>query len=281
MLLAIDVGNTNVVVGVYRDSTLLESWRLATDNRRSADEYGTMIDMMCKQEDISRSDIDDIIISSVVPSLLFTLEHMCLKFYDKNPIVVETGIKTGLKIRYDDPRQVGSDRIVNSVAAHTRYGGNLIVVDFGTATTFCCISAGGSFLGGAIAPGIKTQAAALFEHTAKLPNVDLEIPGRFICRNTSESMQSGLIYGHMGFIEHMIRGMKKEMAQETGCSEDEIKVIATGGMATMVESGVDCIDIIDRRLTLDGLQMLYEKNKGLNKKRVLQARLNQEKALQE
>ncbi|MBR0400027.1 MAG: type III pantothenate kinase [Mogibacterium sp.] len=270
MLLAIDVGNTNVVLGVYEGSKLIESWRMATDNNRSADEYGTIIDMMMKHDGIDPEKIDEIIVSSVVPSLLFTLEHMCLKFYDRNPIVVETGIKTGLRIKYDDPRQVGSDRIVNSVAAHQRYGGHLIVIDFGTATTFCCVSAEGSFLGGAIAPGIKTQAAALFEHTAKLPNVDLELPGRFICKNTSESMQSGLIYGHMGFIEHMVDGMKSEMSEELGCSKEEIRVIATGGMATMVESGVSCIDMIDRRLTLDGLQMIYEKNKGLNKKRVLQ-----------
>ena len=270
MLLAIDVGNTNVVLGVFNGSVLVESWRLATDNRRSADEYGTIIDSMFRHRSIDPAEIDDIIISSVVPSLLFTLEHMCLKFYNRNPIVVEKGIKTGLNIRYDDPRQVGSDRIVNCVAAHTRYGGNLIVVDFGTATTFSCVSADGAFLGGAIAPGMKTQAAALFEHTAKLPNVDLEIPGSFICKNTSEGMRSGLVYGHMGFTEHMIKGMKAEMSSELGCTPEDVKVIATGGMATMVESGVDCIDVIDRRLTLDGLQMLHEKNKGLNKKRVLQ-----------
>ena len=270
MLLAIDVGNTNIVLGVFEGDTLVDSWRLATDNKRSADEYGTIIDSMFRRVEIKAEDIDDIIISSVVPSLLFTLEHMCLKFYDKNPIVVEQGIKTGLRIKYEAPRQVGSDRIVNSVAAHTRYGGDLIVIDFGTATTFCCVSADGCFLGGAIAPGIKTQAAALFEHTAKLPNVDLELPGKYICRNTSESMQSGLIYGHMGFTEHMVRGMKEEMSKELGCKPEDIKVIATGGMATMVASGVDCIDCIDRRLTLDGLQMLHEKNKGLNKKRVLQ-----------
>ncbi len=270
MLLAIDVGNTNIVLGVFEGDRLVDSWRLATDNKRSADEYGTIIDSMFRRVEIKAEDIDDIIISSVVPSLLFTLEHMCLKFYDKTPIVVEQGIKTGLRIKYEDPRQVGSDRIVNSVAAHTRYGGDLIVIDFGTATTFCCVSADGCFLGGAIAPGIKTQAAALFEHTAKLPNVDLELPGKFICRNTSESMQSGLIYGHMGFTEHMVRGMKEEMSKELGCKPEDIKVIATGGMATMVASGVDCIDCIDRRLTLDGLQMLHEKNKGLNKKRVLQ-----------
>lgn len=270
MLLAIDVGNTNIVFGVFEGSNLLESWRLATDNKRSADEYGILFDMMLRQGGYNPSDVDDIIVSSVVPSLLFTLEHMCLKYYDKNPIVVETGIKTGLKIKYDDPRQVGADRIVNSVAAHNKYGGDLIVIDFGTATTFCCVSGDGDFIGGAIAPGMKTSAAALFEHTAKLPNVDLELPGKFICKNTIEAMQSGLIYGHMGFTEHMVAGMKEEMAKELGCRAEDIKVIATGGMATMVESGVDCIDVIDRRLTLDGLQIMYEKNKGQNKKRVLQ-----------
>lgn len=270
MLLAIDVGNTNIVIGVFEGDKLFESWRLATDNKRSADEYGTIIHSMFGYAGVKSENIDDVIISSVVPSLLFTLEHMCLKFFGLNPIVVEQGIKTGIRICYDDPRQVGSDRIVNSVAAHTRYGGNLIVIDFGTATTFSCVTAEGDFLGGAIAPGIKTQAAALFEHTAKLPNVDLEIPGSFICRNTSEAMRSGLVYGHMGFVEHMVKGMKEEMSASLGCAPEDIRVVATGGMATMVESGVSCIDVIDRRLTLDGLQMLHDKNKGLNKKRVLQ-----------
>lgn len=271
MLLAIDVGNTNIVFGVFDNDKMLESWRLATDNNRSADEYGIMFDAMFKHGGFSSQDIDDIIISSVVPSLLFTLEHMCLKFYNKNPIVVESGIKTDLNIKYDDPGQIGSDRIVNSVAAHTKYQGDLIVIDFGTATTFCCISKDGDFVGGAIAPGMKTSATALFEHTAKLPNVDLELPGKFICKNTSESMQSGLIYGHMGFTEYMVDGMKDEMVRELGCKKEDIKVIATGGMATMVDSGTNCIDVIDRRLTLDGLKLLYDKNKGLNKKRVLQA----------
>ncbi len=270
MLLAIDVGNTNIVFGIFNDETMLESWRLATDNKRSADEYGILFDMMIRQGGFDPDDVDDIIVSSVVPSLLFTLQHMCLKYYDKTPIVVETGIKTGLKIRYDDPRQIGADRIVNSVAAHTKYGGNLIVIDFGTATTFCCVTAEGDFIGGAIAPGMKTSAAALFEHTAKLPNVDLELPGKFICKNTTESMQAGLIYGHMGFTEHMVSGMKQEMCQELNCTPEDIRVIATGGMATMVESGVACIDVIDRRLTLDGLKILADKNKGQNKKRVLQ-----------
>ena len=150
MLLAIDVGNTNIVLGVFEGDKLVESWRLATDNKRSADEYGTIIGSMFRRIEITEKDIDDIIIASVVPSLLFTLEHMCLKFYDKNPIVVEQGIKTGIKIKYENPRALGADRLVNSVAAHIRYGGNLIVIDFGTATTFDCVSADGTFLGGAV-----------------------------------------------------------------------------------------------------------------------------------
>ena len=213
MLLAIDVGNTNVVLGVFDGDKMIESWRLATDKNRAADEYGIIINSMFEHDGISSSDIDDIIISSVVPSLLFTLEHMCLKFYGKNPLVVETGIKTGLKIKYDDSRQLGSDRIVNSVAAYTKYGGNLIIIDFGTATTLCCVSSDGTFLGGAISSGVKTVAAGLFEHTAKLPNVDLELPGKFICSNTPECMQSGIIYGHMGLTEYMVKKMKEEMSE--------------------------------------------------------------------
>ncbi|NLA70434.1 MAG: type III pantothenate kinase [Clostridiales bacterium] len=261
MLLAIDVGNTNVVFGIFRNQKLVESWRLTTDTRRSSDEYGTLIRQMFRDGGIDPADINDVIISSVVPSLVFTLEHMCFKCFDITPIIVETGVKTGLKIKCDDPRQVGADRIVNSVAANTKYGGPLIVVDFGTATTFCVVSEDGSFLGGAIAPGIKTAAASLFQQTAKLPTVDLEIPERMICKNTTECMQAGLIYGHMGMASFLINGMKDELVETQGVKRADIKVIATGGMATMMEKGVPEIDHIDRRLTLDGLLMIYEKNK--------------------
>lgn len=266
MLLTIDVGNTNVVLGVFDGENLVKSWRMATDNKRSADEYGVIIDQMFHHEGIDASDIEDAIISTVVPSLLFTLQHMCLKYFDITPLVVATGIKTGLKIKCDDPRQIGSDRIVNSVAAHAKYGGPLIVVDFGTATTFCVVTEDAEFLGGAIAPGIKTSAAALFEHTAKLPNVDLEIPKRVICKNTIENMQAGLVVGHMGLAECIINGMKRELVSDYGKKLEDIKVIATGGMATMVAQGVDCIDVIDRRLTLNGLVKIYEKNKTGRKK---------------
>ena len=266
MLLTVDVGNTNVVLGVFKNRKMIGSWRMATDNKRSADEYGVIIDQMFRHDGISPKDIDDAIISTVVPSLLFTLQHMCLKYFNITPLVVETGIKTGLKIKCDDPRQIGSDRIVNAVAAHAKYDGPLIVVDFGTATSFCVVTEDAEFLGGAIAPGIKTSATALFEHTAKLPNVDLETPNRVICKNTIENMQAGLIFGQMGLAERIIEGMKKELVSDYGKKYEDIKVIATGGMATMVDSGVSCIDVIDRRLTLDGLVEVYEKNKAVRKK---------------
>ncbi|MCF0140777.1 MAG: type III pantothenate kinase [Mogibacterium sp.] len=266
MLLAIDIGNTNVVLGVFEKREMIANWRLTTDTKRSADEYGTLIDAMFRLEGLEPSDIDDIIISSVVPPLIFTLQHVSYKYFNIEPIIVESGIKTGLKVKCDDPRQVGSDRIVNSVAAHSKYAGPLIVIDFGTATTFCVVTAEGEFIGGAIAPGIKTSSTALFQQTAKLPNVLLEKPETIICRNTTESIQSGLIYGHMGLAEFMVRGMKDEMVETLGIDRDSIKVIATGGMASMVESGVDCIDVIDKRLTLDGLLLIYEKNEGLHHK---------------
>ena len=227
MLLTVDVGNTNVVLGVFENRKMIGSWRMATDNKRSADEYGVIIDQMFRHDGISPKDIDDAIISTVVPSLLFTLQHMCLKYFNITPLVVETGIKTGLKIKCDDPRQIGSDRIVNAVAAHAKYDGPLIVVDFGTATTFCVVTEDAEFLGGAIAPGIKTSATALFEHTAKLPNVDLETPNRVICKNTIENMQAGLIFGQMGLAERIIEGMKKELVSDYGKKYEDIKVIAT------------------------------------------------------
>lgn len=268
MLLAIDIGNTNVVLGVFNGNRMITSLRLATDLGRSADEYGITIDQMFRHEGIDPGDIDDVIISTVVPSLLFTMQHMCLKYFDCTPLVVETGIKTGLRIKTDDPRQIGSDRIVNAVAAHTKYKCPLVVIDFGTATTFCAITEEGDYLGGTIAPGIKISASALFEKTAKLPNVDLERPGKTICKNTIQSIQSGLIYGHMGLTNYVVENMKKEMAEDYGVDPEKIKVVATGGLATMVKSDIDCIDFIEKRLTLDGLVILYNKNKKHRKKNI-------------
>ncbi|MCQ2545612.1 MAG: type III pantothenate kinase [Clostridia bacterium] len=266
MLLAFDVGNTNIVLGVFRDGEMVTNWRLETDNRKSADEYGMIIHQLFQYEGLDVKEVTDVIISTVVPSILYTLQHLSQKYFDTRAIVIGPGIKTGLVVKYDNPKQVGADRIVNAVAAHAKYGGPLIVIDLGTATTFCAITAKAEYIGGTIAPGLKISSDALFEKTAKLPKVELEEPGSVICRNTINSMQSGLVYGHMGVVEFIVRKMKKELveyceAAGAPITEDEIQVIATGGLATMVDQGVDCINCVDKLLTLDGLEMIYRKNK--------------------
>ena len=195
-----------------------------------------------------------------MPSILFTLQHLSQKYFNKKAIVIEPGIKTGLLIKYDNPKQVGADRIVNAVAAHAKYDGPLVVIDFGTATTFCAITEKAEYLGGTIAPGLKISSEALFSMTAQLPKVELEEPGKVICKNTIQSMQSGLVYGHMGMIQYIVDRMKKELSEITG-SGKEPKVIATGGMASMIAEGVDCIDEVDKMLTLEGLKLIYEKNR--------------------
>ncbi|MBR6444495.1 MAG: type III pantothenate kinase [Firmicutes bacterium] len=259
MLLAFDVGNSNIVLGVFKDGELIQNWRLETDNNKSADEYGMVINELFEYEGLDFKDVKDIIISTVVPSVLYTLQHLSQKYFNKTAIVIEPGVKTGLMIKYDNPKQVGADRIVNAVAAHAKYGGPVIVIDFGTATTFCAISENAEYLGGAIAPGLKISSEALFEKTAKLPKVELEEPGNVICRNTIESMQSGLVYGHMGMVDYIIKRMKEEMAEY--CPGKDIQVIATGGLSGMIDAGIDSIDYVDKMLTLEGLKLIYEKNK--------------------
>ena len=259
MLLAFDVGNTNIVLGVFKDDKLIQNWRMETFNSRSADEYGMIINQLFEYEGLDPSEISDVIISTVVPSALYTLQHMSVKYFKKRPLVVGPGIKTGLIVKYDNPSQVGADRIVNAVAALSTYGGPLVIVDLGTATTFCAVTENWEYLGGSIAPGIKISSDALFEKTAKLPRVELEEPGKTIGRSTSESMQSGLVYGHMGMIEYICARMKKELAEIN--PGKEVKVIATGGLAPMMAEGVSCIDSVDRMLTLTGLNYIYSKNK--------------------
>ncbi len=263
MLLAFDVGNTNIVLGLFDKGKLITNWRMATDTNKSADEYGMLIDRFLKYEGYSIEDVEDIIISTVVPSILFTLNHLSRKYFNKNAIVVESGVKTGLIIKYDNPKQVGADRIVNAVAAYSKYGGPLIIIDFGTATTFCAITDKAEYLGGTIAPGIKISSEALFEKTSKLPKVELEKPGTTICKNTIKSMQSGLVYGHMGVVDYITSKMKKEL--EDICKGKKVTVVATGGLSTLIESGVDCIDYVDKLLTLEGLEIIYEKNKAYRK----------------
>lgn len=255
MLLAFDVGNTNIVLGAYEGQELLTSWRFATDKAKSSDEYGMLINQLFQYEGLSLKDVDDVIISSVVPPIMYTLQHTALKYCNKEAIVIGPGIKTGMNIKYDNPKQVGADRIVNAVAGYEKYGGPLIIVDFGTATTFCAISQTGDYLGGTIAPGIKISSEALFQHAAKLPRVELVKPGKVICKNTVSSMQSGMVYGYVGLVDYIVRRMKNEL------KDPNTKVIATGGLASLITSESEMIDEIDKLLTLEGLRIIYERNK--------------------
>ena len=266
MLLAFDVGNTNIVLGVFKDGEMITNWRLETDNRKSADEYGMIINNLFDYEGLKMDDVKDVIISTVVPSILYTLQHLSMKYFNTRAIVVGAGIKTGLIVKYDNPKQVGADRIVNAVAAHAKYGGPLIIIDLGTATTFCAITAKAEYIGGTIAPGLKISSDALFEKTSMLPKVELEEPGQVICRNTINSMQSGLVYGHMGLVEFIVGRMKKELVEyceehNEPIKEEDIQVIATGGLSTMIDKGTECINVVDKLLTLDGLEIIYRKNK--------------------
>lgn len=255
MLLVFDVGNTNMVIGVYEDKTLVKDWRICTDIHKTSDEYGMLIGNLLTYDKIDLKSIDDIIISSVVPNVMHALENFCIKYCEKKPMIVGPGIKTGLNIKYDNPKQVGADRIVNAVAAIEKYGSPLIVVDFGTATTFCAISEKAEYLGGTICPGLKISSEALFNGAAKLPRVELIKPGKTICKATVEAMQAGIIYGYVGQVEKIISMMKKELGSE------DVKVIATGGLSTLIHSETDSIDYIDKYLTLDGLRLIYLKNK--------------------
>ncbi|MGB9781043.1 MAG: type III pantothenate kinase [Caldanaerobacter sp.] len=254
MLLAFDVGNTNIVIGVFEAKKLLHSFRISTDKNKTHDEYGMLVNQLLSYNGIDFSDIDDVIISSVVPPLMNTLQAMSVKYFKTKPIVVGPGIKTGINIKYDNPKEVGADRIVNAVAAYDLYGGPVIVIDFGTATTFCAISEKGEYLGGIIAPGLVISADALFQRTAKLPKIDLTKPSTVINRNTVSSMQSGIIYGHVGMVDYIVRRMKKEFAPSA-------YVVATGGFANMIAEESETIDTVNEMLTLEGLRIIYERNK--------------------
>lgn len=254
MLLVFDVGNTNMVIGVYEGKTLVKDWRICTDIHKTSDEYGMLIGNLLAHDKIDLKSVDDVIISSVVPNVMHALENFCIKYCEKKPMVVGPGIKTGLNIKYDNPKQVGADRIVNAVAGIEKYGSPLIIVDFGTATTFCAISEKAEYLGGTICPGLKISSEALFNGAAKLPRVELIKPGKTICKATVEAMQSGIIYGYVGQVEKIISMMKKELGSE------DIKVIATGGLSTLIHSETDSIDYVDKFLTLEGLRLIHAKN---------------------
>jgi len=264
MLLAIDVGNTNTVLGVYEDEKLKAYWRMRTDKDKTADEIGITLIQLFEYENMKVSDITGVIISSVVPPMMYSLEHAIRKYIKAEYLVVGPGVRTGMNIKYDNPREVGADRIVNAVAAYEKYGGPVIVVDFGTATTFCAISEKGEYLGGVIAPGIKISMDALFERASKLPKVELIKPEKVIGKNTVSSMQSGAIYGYVGSVDYIVNRMKQEMLQDMPDKTTNIKVIATGGLARMIASESETINQTDPLLTLEGLRIIYHRNKVMD-----------------
>lgn len=257
MLLVIDVGNTNIVFGIYKGKELLYDWRISTDKDRTSDEYGLIFEQIFKYNGINTCDVENIIISSVVPPLMHTLPAMSQRYFKIDPIVIGPGVKTGMNIRYDNPKEVGADRIVNAVAAYDKYGGPLIIVDFGTAITFCCVNKEGEYIGGAIAPGIKISSEALFLRTAKLPKVEIAKPESVIAKNTVNSIQSGLVFGYIGMVDFIIEKMMEEM----NVTPDEIMVVGTGGFSNLIASESKYIKKINKLLTLEGLRIIFDRNK--------------------
>ena len=253
MILVLDTGNTNIVLGVYHNDELIQHWRMETDRHKTEDEYGMQIKALFNHAGLEFQQIDGIIISSVVPPIMFSLERMCQKYFGIKPLIVGPGVKTGLNIKYENPREVGADRIVNAVAAIEEYGPPLIVVDFGTATTYCYINEKGEYMGGAIAPGIGISTEALFSRASKLPRIELTQPDNVVGKNTVAAMQAGIVYGYVGQVEGIVSRMKAQ-------SKREPTVIATGGMASLIAAESTIIDTIDPYLTLKGLHVIYELN---------------------
>lgn len=261
MLMLIDVGNTNIVFGIHDKKRILDSWRVSTTAERSVDELGLSILQFLKIKDFNPDDIEDIIISSVVPPIMFTLERALEKYIGKEPIVIDNKMELGLKIKYDNPGEVGADRIVNAMAVRKIYGTPAIIIDFGTATTFCAVDGMGDYLGGSILPGIKISLDALFNKAAKLPRIEITEPDKAIGTNTVSSMQSGIYYGYAGSVAYITKRMKKELAS----GGKKVKVIATGGLAHLIAEEAGCIDVIDRNLTLEGLKIIYDITKEKKK----------------
>jgi len=246
MILTIDVGNTNTVLGVFQNKKIYTHWRISTDRNKTPDEYGMLLQNLFYYSDLELKDIKGIIISSVVPPVLPILDKTADRYCGLKPLIIGPGVKTGMNIKMDNPREVGADRIVNAIGGFNIYGGSLIIIDFGTATTFCAVSKQRNYIGGAISPGIGISTEALFERAAKLPRIKLKKPQKAIAKNTISGMQSGIVFGFAGQVEAMVKRFKQEI-------KGEPKVIATGGLVTLIDSATDVIDFIEPFLTLSGL----------------------------
>lgn len=253
MILTLDIGNTNIKTALFDGPEMVKYWRLSTNIQNSSDEYGITLVNLFQHAGIETGKVEGIIISSVVPTINFTIEHMCQNYFDQTPTFVVPGVKTGINIKYENPRELGSDRIANAVAAYEEYGAPTIFIDFGTATTFGVIDESGAFLGGCICPGIKLASEALVSGTAKLPRFELTRPERVIGRTTLTNLQSGMYYGYVGLVRNIVRNIKQELGREA-------TVVATGGMAVMVAEESKVIDKLDGLLTLKGLRLIYERN---------------------
>jgi len=253
MLLTVDIGNTNINIGVFDGSKLKGTWKIDTGVHRMPDEYASLMLNLFDRQSIDTSQIKGAILCSVVPTLVGVFEEVCRRYLKVLPLVVEAGVKTGVRICLDNPREVGADRVVNAVAAHQIYGGSVIVIDLGTATTFDAVSEDGDYLGGAIAPGIAIATEALFTRTAALPRVELSHPKRAVGRNTVEAMQSGIVFGYAGLIEGIVARIQQEMGGKA-------KVVATGGYAELLARETPVIEVVNPDLTLIGLRLIYEMN---------------------
>jgi len=253
LLMAIDVGNTNVVIGLFQGEELQHQWRLSTDRSRTADDYAVLIKGLMDMVGMSMEEVDGAVLASVVPPLVGTFRELCSGYLKVKPLIIGPNIKTGVRVLYDNPREVGADRIVNAAAAHREYGGPVIVVDFGTATTFDVISRQGEYLGGAIAPGIGISTEALFHRAAKLPKIELREPPSVIGKNTIHSMQSGIVFGFAGQVDALNRRIAEELGEEP-------MVVATGGLAELVAGVSETIQAVDPLLTIKGLRIIYELN---------------------
>jgi type III pantothenate kinase len=254
MLLAIDIGNTNITLGMFKDKELRATWRIATGIHRMADEYVVILLSLLRQQGLDAPDVTKVSMCSVVPPLTAIFEELCQRYFHVSPLVVRAGVKTGVRIRMDNPAEVGADRIADAAAAHHLYGGPVIVIDLGTATTFGIVSKEGDYIGGIVATGISTAAEALFTRTAQLPRVELTRPERAIGTNTITAMQSGIVYGYASLVEGMLARIEKELGEKA-------RVVATGGYAELIAKETPVIDVVNKDLTLVGLRLIYMMNR--------------------